>query len=128
MDWFVAALKKYAVFAGRAQRAEYWYFMLFYMLVALILGFLDGIAGTTVGQGNEAMGLLSLLFVLAMLLPSLAVSARRLHDTGRSAWWMLIGFVPLVGVLVLLVLAALDGEPGTNRFGPNPKEAGIRSL
>jgi uncharacterized membrane protein YhaH (DUF805 family) len=123
MDWFVSALKKYAVFSGRSQRAEYWYFMLFYVLISLIVGFLDGIAGTTIGPQGQT-GLISFALLLAMLLPSLAVSVRRLHDIGRSGWWLLIGFVPLIGMLVLLVFAARDSEPGDNRFGPNPKPVG----
>ena len=119
MNWFLTALKKYAVFAGRAQRAEYWYFILIYVIIALALNYLDRALGLT-GTGGDT-GILTTLFGLAMLLPTLAVGARRLHDTGRSAWWLLLALVPLIGSIVLLVFFVLDSQPGDNRYGPNPK-------
>lgn len=119
MSWFLLALKKYATFRGRSQRSEYWYFFLFYLLIVLALAFLDVLLGTF--SEAEGIGLFSGLFVLAMLLPSLAVGVRRLHDIGRTGWWLLIAFVPIIGTLVLLVFAVQDSEPGTNAYGPNPK-------
>jgi len=120
MKWFLQALtKKYATFEGRARRAEYWYFMLFYFLAVIALAIVDGIAGTF--SEEAGMGLFSGLFMLATILPSLAVTVRRLHDTDRSGWWVLINLVPFLGVLVLLVFTVLDSQPGANRFGPHPK-------
>ena len=111
MNWFLLALKQYATFTGRARRKEYWFFFLFYLMIFLGLSLLDAVLG---------FGLLSTVFVLAMLLPNVAVGIRRLHDTGRSGWWLLIGMIPLVG-LVLIYFLVLDSEPGDNAYGPNPK-------
>ena len=119
MNWFLKALKNYAGFSGRSQRSEYWYFVLFYMLIYIALTAVDYFAGL----GAAGIGLLSTIFSLAMLIPSLAVSVRRLHDTDRSGWWILIGFVPVIGFIVLLVFFVMDSTPGSNRFGPNPKGA-----
>ena len=111
MNWFLLALKQYATFSGRARRKEYWFFFLFYLLIFIGLSLLDTILG---------FGLLSSLFALAMLLPSVAVAVRRLHDTGRTGWWVLIGLVPVVNLL-LIYFMVLDSDPGTNAYGPNPK-------
>ena len=113
MNWFIEALKKYAVFTGRSRRKEYWFFVLFYILLAIALGIVDGVTG---------LGVLSPLLTLALLVPSIAVSIRRLHDVGKSGWWLLLGFVPLVG-LVLLYFMVQDSQPGGNEYGPNPKAA-----
>lgn len=119
MYWFLAALKKYATFSGRAQRAEYWYFVLFYILIFLGLSVVDGITGL---YSTEAgMGLLGGLLTLGLFIPSIAVGVRRLHDTGRSGWWLLIALIPLVGAIVLLVFAVQDSAAGDNSYGPNPK-------
>ena len=120
MKWFLEALtKKYATFEGRARRSEYWYFVLFYFLAIVVLAIVD----VTVGTYNEevGVGLLSGLFGLATIVPSLAVTVRRLHDTDRSGWWVLLELVPFIGWLVVLVFTVLDSQPGANRFGPNPK-------
>jgi uncharacterized membrane protein YhaH (DUF805 family) len=121
MNWFLTALKKYADFSGRAQRAEFWFFVLFFLIIFIVLTIVDGMIGTM--NSAMGMGILSLIFYLAMFVPSLSVTARRLHDTDRSGWWILISLVPLVGSIVLLVFMILDGTPGDNRFGPNPKGA-----
>ena len=120
MNWFLMALKNYVGFSGRSRRSEYWYFTLFYLVIAIVLSVLDGIVfgGSVDGKGTPV---LSGLFMLAMLLPSIAVGIRRLHDTDRSGWWLLMGLVPLVGVIVLIVFFVQDSKPGDNRFGPNPK-------
>ena len=120
MNWFLMALKNYVGFSGRSRRSEYWYFTLFYLVIAIVLSVLDGIVfgGSVDGKGTPV---LSGLFMLAMLLPSIAVGIRRLHDTDRSGWWLLIGMIPLLGAIVLIVFFVQDSKPGDNRFGPNPK-------
>lgn len=122
MNWFIAALKKYATFSGRAQRSEYWYFVLFYILIILALAVIDPLSGSL--HGNSGYGLLSSLFTFAMIIPSIAVGVRRLHDTDRSGWWMLMAAVPLIGSIVLFVFFVQDSQAGDNRFGANPKAVG----
>ena len=123
MNWYLAALKKYAVFSGRARRKEYWMFFLFNVIVTFViifsLGVIEGIAGSNPEGGG---GVLSLLYVLAVILPNFAVAVRRLHDTGKSAWWLLIGIVPLMGIVILFFMVQ-DGQAGDNQYGPNPKAA-----
>jgi uncharacterized membrane protein YhaH (DUF805 family) len=115
MNWYLDVLKKYAVFTGRARRKEYWMFALFNVIIAIALGIIEGIVG--------GPGVLGGLYGLAVLIPSIAVGVRRLHDTGRSGWWILIGLVPVIGFIVLIVFFTTDGQPGTNQYGPNPKGA-----
>jgi uncharacterized membrane protein YhaH (DUF805 family) len=119
MNWFLEALKKYATFEGRARRKEYWYFALFYCLAFIALAIVDGVAGTF--EEESGVGLFSGVFILATLLPSIAVLVRRLHDTDRNGWWILINLIPVIGAIVLLVFTAQDSQPGANRYGPNPK-------
>jgi uncharacterized membrane protein YhaH (DUF805 family) len=119
MNWFLMVLKKYAVFAGRARRSEYWYFVLFYMLILIVLMGVDAMTGTY--SKDAGLGLLSGIFSIGTFLPSLGVAIRRLHDTGRSGWWVLISLIPLVGFIILIVFFAQDSQPGTNQYGPNPK-------
>jgi len=119
MNWYIEVLKKYAVFSGRARRKEYWFFNLFNLIIAIVLAFVDTMAGTM--NPATGMGLLGLVYSLAVLLPGIAVTIRRLHDTDRSGWWLLIIFVPIIGAIVLLVFMILDSTTGQNRFGPNPK-------
>ncbi|MGR4865661.1 DUF805 domain-containing protein [Caulobacter sp. LARHSG274] len=126
MSLMFQPLKKYADFAGRARRSEYWLFTLFIVLVEIVYFILLGALGGGMGTGQMnglGMGLtgLYLLFVLGILIPSIAVSFRRLHDTDRSAWWLLIAFLPFIGGLVLLVFTLLPGTNGPNKFGPDPK-------
>ena len=118
MGWYLEALKKYAVFSGRSRRKEYWYFVLFNLIVSLVLSAIDALLGTF---SSANVGLLSGIYGLAVLIPSIAVSVRRLHDIDRTGWWVLISLVPVIGTIVLLVFAVLDGTPDENRFGPNPK-------
>ena len=120
MNWFLMALKNYVGFSGRSRRSEYWYFTLFYLVIAIVLSVLDGIlfGGSVDGKGTPV---LSGLFMLAMLLPSIAVGIRRLHDTDRIGWWLLIGMIPILGAIVLIVFFVQDSKPGDNRFGANPK-------
>jgi uncharacterized membrane protein YhaH (DUF805 family) len=115
MNWYVEALKKYAVFSGRSRRKEYWMFTLVNFVIAVVIGFIEGLIG--------GPGFIGTIYALAVLTPGLAVGIRRLHDTGRSAWWVLIGLVPLIGAIVLIIFLVQDSNPGENRYGPNPKAA-----
>ena len=107
----------YANFSGRARRSEYWYFYLFNLIVGVVLRLID----TILGGDTILVSAISVLFSLAVLVPSLAVCWRRLHDIGKSgAWWLLV-FVPLVGALILVIWFAKDTQPGENQYGPDPK-------
>ena len=121
MHWYLDVLKKYAVFNGRARRKEYWFFSLFNLIIIIVLGVIDGMTGSY--SASAGMGLLGGIYMLAVLVPAIAVGIRRLHDTNRSGWWLLIVFVPLIGAIVLLVFMVLDSSPGENQYGANPKEA-----
>ena len=114
MNYYFEVLKKYAVFNGRARRKEYWMFVLF----NLIIGFMISLLAAFV----EALLFLSYLYILAILIPNIAVIVRRLHDTNRSGWWWFIGFIPIIGIIILIVFLAQDSQPGENQYGPNPKE------
>jgi uncharacterized membrane protein YhaH (DUF805 family) len=112
LDLYMAVLKKYAVFNGRANRREYWTYLLINIAIAVVLGVVDRLLGK--------VGVFGILYGLATLVPGTAVSMRRLHDTNRSGWFLLLGLVPLVG-LVLLYFMALEGQAGTNLYGaPQP--------
>ncbi len=119
MNWYLAVLKKYAVFSGRARRKEYWYFFLFNLLITIAFLAIDMVAGLY--NSEIGLGILSGIYTLAVLIPSLAVTVRRLHDTNRSGWWILIGLIPLVGAIVLLVFMVQDSQVEQNQYGPNPK-------
>lgn len=120
MDWYIEALNKYAVFSGRSRRKEYWYFVLFNAIITFVLVILAGILNSVLH--TQVFGFLNPLYSLAVLIPSIAVTVRRLHDTDRSGWWILIGLIPLVGAIVLLVFTVQDSTPGDNQYGANPKE------
>ncbi|KZE82677.1 DUF805 domain-containing protein [Paenibacillus polymyxa] len=113
MQWYLNGLKNYVGFQGRARRTEYWMFVLFSVIASFIIGLIDGLLGLT--------PILTYIYSLAVLLPSLAVMARRLHDTGRSGWWILIGLIPLVGTIILIVFFCQDSQPSDNKYGKNPK-------
>ncbi|MEU1407294.1 DUF805 domain-containing protein [Streptomyces sp. NPDC005728] len=117
MSWFIAALKKYAVFRGRARRKEFWFFTLF---VYLIYGVLGGIGYAT--QSEVAFGAF-FIALIAFIPPTWAVTVRRLHDSGLSGWAILIGLVPTIGGIVLVVFCCTKSNAGANKYGPNPKEA-----
>jgi len=117
--WYIAVLKKYAVFRGRARRKEYWMFVLFNIIfaaVAIILDNVIGIAAEGVGYGP-----IYAVYMLAVLVPSLAVSVRRLHDIGKSGWFLFIALIPIVGGIWLLVLMCSEGNAGENKYGADPK-------
>lgn len=117
MNEFLYVLKNYAVFKGRARRREYWMFELFYFLFGVAAFVIDYVLGFT----KDGSGVISSIYSLAMLVPSLAVGVRRLHDVNKSGWFTLIVFVPLVGVIWLLVLDCTEGTDGPNQYGPDPK-------
>ncbi|GAB3265488.1 DUF805 domain-containing protein [Kineosporia babensis] len=104
--------KKYATFSGRARRSELWWFWLFSFVVGIVASIIDQVIGSPIVQA---------IVTLAFLIPSLAVGARRLHDTGRSGWWQLISIIPLIGFIVLVVFWVQDSHPGENQHGPSPK-------
>ena len=119
MNWYLDAWKNYFTFTGRSRRKAYWVFFVFNVLATILANLIDNILGLT-GQG--VYGPVSTLYALAVFLPGLALAIRRLHDTGRSGWWMLLGFIPLIGWIVLLIFFVTDSQPGSNPYGPNPKD------
>jgi len=119
VSWYIKVLRNYAVFSGRATRTEYWMFVLFNFIFALVASLIDlGIGLLTFGFG---LGLLNILYSLAVLVPGLAVSVRRLHDVGKSGWYLLINLIPIGGPIWFLVLLCTDSQPGDNKYGPYPK-------
>ena len=120
MNWYLGVLKKYAVFTGRARRKEFWMFVLFNIIITLVLNLIDGFLGAGFEAGGG--GIISVRYALAVLLPSIGVAIRRLHDIGKSGWWLFISLIPVVGGIWLIVLYCTDGELGENQYGPNPKE------
>jgi len=115
MNWYLDVLRNYAVFDGRARRKEYWMFVLGNLIVSILLIIVGGILGIR--------GFLTLLYSLGIFIPCLALTIRRLHDTDRSGWWLLISLIPLLGGLVLFVFMVLPGTAGSNRFGLDPKSS-----
>lgn len=118
MNWYLDVLKKYATFSGRARRKEYWYFILFNMIVCALLSVIDRSIGTCSDSG---IGYLSGIYSVATLIPNIAVSVRRLHDTGRSGWWLLVSLVPVLGSLALVFFLVQNSKSGANQYGPDPK-------
>jgi len=111
MNWYINVLKKYAVFAGRARRTEYWMFFLFNFIISFVLGFLQGLSS---GSAGPKILILTNIYTLAVLIPSIAVAVRRMHDTDHNGWWAIF---PIVN----LVIACQEGTKGDNRFGSDPK-------
>lgn len=120
MNWYFKALGKYTTFAGRARRKEYW---IFGLINAAILFVLEMVMMSAIRAGHSPLisGTVLLIFALLILLPSISVMVRRLHDTDRSGWWYWIALVPVVGGIVLFVFTVLDSTPGNNQYGPSPK-------
>ena len=130
MEWFLMPFKRYAEFSGRSRRKEYWSFVLAYAVIIGIIDIFNNLILTSASDNNST-GLASIslliscilcLFSLAVFVPMLAVGVRRLHDTGRSGWYLLIPLIPLIGSLILLYFQVQDSQPGINAYGPNPKE------
>ncbi len=113
MNWYLMVLKKYFVFNGRARRKEYWMFFLFNMIVTMVISFIEGLLGMD--------GAVTGLYGIAVLIPAIAVGVRRLHDIGKSGWWMLISLVPIVGPFVFLYFTVKAGDEGSNEYGGDPK-------
>ncbi|MFV0338571.1 MAG: DUF805 domain-containing protein [Chthoniobacterales bacterium] len=113
MNYYIDALKKWNDFQGRSRRTEFWMFALFNFIVSLVIGFVETLVGSP--------GILATIYSLVVLIPGLAISVRRLHDTDRSGWWLLVSLVPLIGIIVLLIFFVIDSTPGANRFGASSK-------
>jgi uncharacterized membrane protein YhaH (DUF805 family) len=123
MDFMTAVrtcFSKYVDFSGRARRSEFWYFVLFTFLVGIVTNIVDAILGTDYDTGSG--GLISTVVSLGLLLPSVAVAVRRLHDIDKSGWWILIGIIPIVGWIIVIIWYCTDTKPGDNQYGPNPKD------
>ena len=116
--YYKGCWQKYAFFKGRARRAEYWYFVLYGWLVSLAAALVDAL---TFGVGDDGMGLLGAIYSLVVFVPSLAVGVRRMHDTGRSGWTLLLGLIPIIGWVLIIVYSCQDSQPGGNKWGANPK-------
>ena len=117
MNWYLKCLQQYGYLNGRARRSEYWYFSLFNFIIAFAIGFLlTPILGPTISIR------IGYIYGFAVFIPSVAVGVRRLHDIGKSGWFILLSLIPLVGPIVLLIFYCMDSEPGENQWGPNPKE------
>lgn len=139
MYWMLLPFRRYAAFSGRSRPMEYWMFVLAVFLGLILFSFIDATVGlgtstryidrspfgVTLGIYNQS-GLLTILFWLASVIPGLAVSVRRLHDSDKSGWWLLIGFIPLIGTIVLFVFMVMGGTHGPNRFGADPVHAARR--
>jgi uncharacterized membrane protein YhaH (DUF805 family) len=122
MEWATLPLKRYAEFTGRSRRKEYWMFFLLNIVVSLVASAIDGVLGMS--SMFYVYGPVTVLAFLALIVPGIAVSIRRLHDTGRSGWWVLLAFIPLIGGLVLLVFMLIEGQRGPNEYGADPKAEG----
>ncbi|NEX16604.1 MAG: DUF805 domain-containing protein [Halochromatium sp.] len=122
MNWYFEALRKYAVFTGRSRRKEYWIFFLVNFVVVTTLLLVDQQIGMF--DQETGAGLLSGIYSLALLVPSIAVAVRRLHDTDRVGWWVLLSLIPIIGSIILIFFLIQDSTAGDNRFGPNPKGIG----
>ncbi|WP_269515862.1 DUF805 domain-containing protein [Brevundimonas subvibrioides] len=126
MNDFIQPYRKYAQFSGRSDRKEFWYFILFYIVVAGVLSIVDGIvfagqmAGSDDGFSSSSSGPLQAIFILGSFIPLLAVTFRRLHDIGKTAWWIFLGLIPVVGTIVLIIWYARKGEPVPNAYGEVP--------
>jgi len=124
MNWYLKCLKQYIDFWGRARRKEYWMFTLWNIVITMFLAALAAI-GTEIGSDSSVSYIpmvLYLLYGLFILIPSFTVSVRRLHDIGKSGWWILIGLIPVIGSIILLVWYCTEGQRCENEWGPDPKE------
>ncbi|HEX6982480.1 MAG TPA: DUF805 domain-containing protein [Balneolaceae bacterium] len=126
MHWYIKVLKDYAEFEGRARRKEYWMFTLINSLIGIAFGLVTVISGNAGGEAAiNIFMILYIIYTFAVFVPSLAVSVRRLHDTGRTGWWLLIGLIPFIGPIIILVFMVLDSNQDENQYGANPKAATV---
>ncbi|MDD2426399.1 MAG: DUF805 domain-containing protein [Bacteroidales bacterium] len=121
MKWYLKTLKQYATFSGRTSRKEYWMFSLFNMIFVIATIILDYLTGLT--EGEQPFGIISIFYSLAILIPGLAVTVRRLHDIGKSGWMILIALIPVIGTIWLLVLTLTDSNLAENRYGAIPADS-----
>lgn len=115
MNWYILALKNYINFSGRAPRRGYWYFILFNVLIGIVLGFVDVMTGNFIQETGQ--GVLGAIYSLAVLIPSIAVAVRRLHDTNRAGWWLLLLFIPVIGWITIFIFMVLRSDPQSNKYG-----------
>lgn len=118
MEYFIKAFKNYVVFKGRTSRKEFWMFVLFSVIFGVVAVILDSIFGLR--DDYTGYGFFSIVFSLAVMLPSLSAEVRRLHDIGKSGWWMFITLVPLIGSIWLIILLVKEGNQGENEYGEAP--------
>lgn len=121
MNYYLEAFKKYAVFTGRARRKEYWMFFLFNMIFMIVAVIIDSILGTSFEY--SIYGLVAILYVLAMIVPSLSITVRRLHDIDKSGWYYFLSLIPIIGSIWLLILLCKEGDKAENKYGADPKAA-----
>jgi uncharacterized membrane protein YhaH (DUF805 family) len=121
MEWYLKVMRQYADFSGRARRKEYWMFILFNVIFAIIAMVLDNVLGLNFEEGSG--GPIYIIYALIALIPGLAVAVRRLHDVGKSGWMFFIVLIPIIGSIWLLVLMCSEGESSSNAYGSNPKDA-----
>lgn len=125
MKCYVEAIKNYAVFKGRTTSKEFWMFMLFNILIALAIGFIVAfvliMAGANDAQLDTICDIVSNVYALFILLPTISITVRRLHDTGMSGWWCLIVIIPILGWIIILIMCMLISEPFPNEYGPTTK-------
>ena len=123
MNWYLKALKQYVDFSGRARRKEYWMFFLYNLLFSVLAVILDKVIGTS--SPESGYGIFYGIYSLALIVPSLALGVRRLHDVGKSGWMLLVGLIPLIGAIWILILMATDSQLASNKWGENPKGVNI---
>lgn len=126
MKYYLDVIKKYVTFNGRARRKEYWMFILFNAIFGIVASLLDNLLGLNFSSeyssyASVSTGIIAAVYSLAVFLPTLAVAIRRLHDIGKSGWWLLISLIPLAGPIWLFVLMVTDGNVGENQYGSDPK-------
>ena len=127
IDYYLAVIKKYAVFEGRSRRSEYWYFALVNVIISVIYNIIISIVG------NSASIVLGITFIyavysLALIVPGIAVSIRRMHDIGKKGWWLFINLIPIVGPIWFIVLLATGGNTGDNQYGHDPKNVAVSQV
>lgn len=121
MNWYLKVLMQYADFKGRARRKEYWMFFLFHVIFGIVLMTLDQVIG--INFGESSYGPLYLIYTLAVFIPTIAAMVRRVHDTGKTGWMVLVILIPLIGIIWWIILMVKDSDSGANQYGENPKEA-----